>query len=348
LFNRANAEYSGSHVRLGSTRFGARSYLGNDIYAVPGMALGENVLIGNKTAVPVCGPVQSNTGLLGSPAFRIPRSVERDRQFHIYEEDEALRQGCLRAKLRHNLLTMGGFLLYHWLAAGMILTILYAVAIAGGNWSPVALSASGFAGLLAAIALRGVFDAISLRFRPLQPKTCSIYDFGFWEVERHWKLMVFLELNLFSGTPLKPLLMRLLGVRVGRGVFDDGVVISEKTLTEIGDNVTLNRDNQLQAHSLEDGVFKSDRIVIGSGVTLAPHAFVHYGATVGEGAWIAPDSFVMKGETVDAGTWWQGNPATARLAPAPLQRVTAKPVAAPALPPAPVAAAPAAAFATGG
>jgi len=312
----ANAEYSGSHVRLGATRFGGRSYLGNHIYGVPGMALGENVLVGTKTAIPVDGPVQSNTGLLGSPAFRIPRSVERDRQFHVYEDDEDLRQGCLRAKMRHNLVTIGGFLLYHWLAAGLVLTILYAATIAGGNWSPLVLSLSAFLGLLAAIALRAVFDAISLRFRALRPKTCSIYEFGFWEVERHWKLMVFLELNLFSGTPLKPLFLRLLGVRVGRGVFDDGSVISEKTLTEIGDDVTLNRDNQLQAHSLEDGVFKSDRIMIGSGVTLAPHAFVHYGATVGDGAWVAPDSFVMKGETVDAGTWWQGNPATARLAPA--------------------------------
>ena len=52
----------------------------------------------------------------------------------------------------------------------------------------------------------------------------------------------------------------------------------------IGDDVTLNAGSVLQAHSLEDGAFKSDHIVIGPGVTIGPRGFVHYGVTVHEGA----------------------------------------------------------------
>ena len=46
--------------------------------------------------------------------------------------------------------------------------------------------------------------------------------------------------------------------------------MSEKTLVALGDDVTLNAGVILQAHSMEDGVFKSAPIVVGSGATLAP------------------------------------------------------------------------------
>ena len=67
----------------------------------------------------------------------------------------------------------------------------------------------------------------------------------------------------FAGTPFKPLLWRMFGVRVGRRVLDLGSSMPEKTLVRIGDDVTLNEEAIIQCHSLEDGVFKSDRTVIG-------------------------------------------------------------------------------------
>jgi hypothetical protein len=60
---------------------------------------------------------------------------------------------------------------------------------------------------------------------------------------------------------------------------------------------------------LEDGVFKSDRTVIGSRVTLGVASFVHYGVTVGDGAVIGADAFLMKGEEVEPAARWVGNPA---------------------------------------
>jgi carbonic anhydrase/acetyltransferase-like protein (isoleucine patch superfamily) len=67
----------------------------------------------------------------------------------------------------------------------------------------------------------------------------------------------------------------------------------------------------MQGHSLEEGVFKSDRIVIGAGATVGVGAFVHYGATMGEGSVLEADAFLMKGETMDARAVWHGNPARA-------------------------------------
>ena len=65
----------------------------------------------------------------------------------------------------------------------------------------------------------------------------------------------------------------------------------------------------MQSHSMENGIFKSDRIRVGNGCTLATNAFMHYGTTLGDGATLGTDSFLMKGTQVPQGSRWHGNPA---------------------------------------
>ncbi len=154
-------------------------------------------------------------------------------------------------------------------------------------------------------------DRASIGFKRLQPKAVSIYDEYFWTHERHWKLSASPIYGLLKGTPFKNVISRMLGVTLGKKVFDDGCTMPEKTLTEIGDYTNLNEGTLLQGHSLEEGVFKSDYIKIGSGCSIGSNAFVHYGVTMGDRAVLDPDSFLMKGETVEAHANWRGNPAKA-------------------------------------
>jgi serine acetyltransferase len=144
-------------------------------------------------------------------------------------------------------------------------------------------------------------------FRHLRPQFCSIHDIAFWRHERYWKLVA--RPDLFNGTPFKNLMWRLLGVRIGRQVFDDGCGMPERTLVEIGDHCTLNAGSTIQCHSQEDGGFKSDRITLGAEVTVGVGAWVHYGVSMGDRSSLAPDSFLMKGEEVPPGAHWAGNPA---------------------------------------
>jgi acetyltransferase-like isoleucine patch superfamily enzyme len=65
----------------------------------------------------------------------------------------------------------------------------------------------------------------------------------------------------------------------------------------------------LQAHSLEEGVFKSDYIRLGNGCSVGPGAFVHYGVSMGDHVVLDADSFLMKGEILDSQTGWCGNSA---------------------------------------
>nr|WP_062401980.1 hypothetical protein [Pseudonocardia sp. AL041005-10] len=207
---------------------------------------------------------------------------------------------------------MALFLLVTWVRLHVLLTVGLVAAGFLATAGPLAIAGGALAGGLADLALTVLVERAVTGFRRLRPQHCSIYDRYFWWHERFWKLSI--QPSLLDGTPLKPLVWRLLGVRVGRRVFDDGAAISEKTLVAIGDDTVLGAGVILQAHSMEDGVFKADHIRIGDGCVLGAGVFVHYDTVVGDGAVLAPDSFLMKGERVDAGGVWAGNPAAPALA----------------------------------
>jgi len=163
-----------------------------------------------------------------------------------------------------------------------------------------------------------------LGFRRLTPRFVSIYDPYFWRHERLWKV---LAAPLFAGTPFRALSWRLLGVRVGKRLYDDGAGIPEKTLVTLGDDVVLNAGSVIQCHSLEDSTFKSDYTVLGDGVVLGVAAFVHYGVTMGKGTKLDADAFLMKGEETAPFTHWAGNPATEVRPSPPVADLPTTPVA---------------------
>ncbi|MGW0650882.1 Pls/PosA family non-ribosomal peptide synthetase [Streptomyces umbrinus] len=308
-----NAEFSGTSFRVSRTSIGARNFLGNHIAYPAGGRTGENCLLATKVMVPLDGEIREGVGLLGSPPFEIPRTVERDTRFdHLREGDELRRR--LAAKNRHNLRTMGLFLFIRWFdwfaltVLGFAAFDLYGeLGTAGG----LLIGASLIVGLAFTTGYYVLVERLICRFRPLEPRLHSIYDPLFWRHERLWKIPD-THIAIYNGTPFKNLLWKLLGVRIGRRVFDDGAYITERTLTAIGSDSTLGAHSKVQSHSQEDGTFKSDHIEIGDGVTLGVGALVHYGASMGDGAVLAADSFLMKGEEVPAGAHWGGNPAVAR------------------------------------
>ncbi|MFF4308853.1 Pls/PosA family non-ribosomal peptide synthetase [Streptomyces sp. NPDC001507] len=302
-----NADFSSTSFRLSRATIGAHNFLGNNIAYPAGARTGENCLLATKVMVPIDGEIREGVGLLGSPCFEIPRSVDRDASFDHLRTGETFRRR-LAAKNRYNLRSMALMLFVRWLHTfaltlfGLASVDLYGVVgqvvIAGYFALTLAFSAAYFV----------LVERCLASFRALRPRLCSIYDPYFWWHERLWKVPDHF-LNIFNGTPFKSLVWRLLGVRIGRRVFDDGCYLTERTLATIGDDCTLNAGSKIQCHSQEDGTFKSDVTTIGAGCTLGVSAHVHYGVTMGDGAVLAPDSFLMKGEEVPPNARWGGNPA---------------------------------------
>jgi non-ribosomal peptide synthetase-like protein len=302
-----NADFSSTSFRVSRVSIGAHNFLGNNLAFPAGARTGNNCLLATKVMIPLDGKVRQGVGLLGSPCFEIPRSVERDSRFdHLRTGDEQRKR--LAAKNRYNIRTMGMFLFIRWLHT-FSLTVLSLVAVNLYDvFGPVTFAADLALSLVFSATYFILVERTITAFCPLRPQFCSIYDPYYWWHERLWKVPD-AYLNVFNGTPFKNVIWRLLGVRLGSKVFDDGCYLTERTLTSIGNDSTLNTASKIQCHSLEDGTFKSDRTTLGVGSTLGVGAFVHYGVTMGDGAVLAADSFLMKGEEIPAHAWWGGNPA---------------------------------------
>ncbi|HZN63560.1 MAG TPA: peptide synthetase, partial [Planctomycetota bacterium] len=307
--NVVNEEVSSTSFKVSRVAIGTRNFLGNDVTVPAGAATGDNCLLALKVMVPIDGPVREGVGLLGSPPFEIPRSVERDSRFDHLRSGEA-RRVALAAKNRFNLRTMGLFLLTRWVGVFLVAVIDLAAIelfydVCGHAVMAGMIALSGVAAAVYYAAVEGAFE----KFTPLPPAICSIYDRRFWWVERLWKLHPFHFFHLFNGTPFKTWLWRIIGVRIGKRVFDDGVYISEPMLTTVGDESVFNERSKIQCESQEDGTYKSGPSKLGAGCTIGTGAVVHYGVTMGDGSQLAADAFLMKGEDVPPRARWGGNPA---------------------------------------
>ncbi|MFD3418203.1 Pls/PosA family non-ribosomal peptide synthetase [Streptomyces decoyicus] len=303
-----NADFSNTSFRVSRASIGPRNYLGNRITYPSRGRTGDNCLLATKVMVPIDGKIREGVGLLGSPSFEIPRSVQRDSTFDELKSGEQLGR-LLAAKNRHNAATMALYLVVRWL---YFLWVTLLVAVAAELYDTLGAWAIALGNVLVVLSGAVYFvlvDRAVTTLHPLTPLFCSIYDLRFWRRERFWKVPSESYLLIFNGTPFKNVIWRLLGVRIGRKVFDDGCYLTERSLVTIGDGCTLNTGSVVQCHSQEDGTFKSDRSTIASGCTLGVGAFVHYGVAMGDGAVLAPDSFLMKGEVVPPHAQWGGNPA---------------------------------------
>jgi len=321
-----NADFSSTSFSMSRTSIGPRNFLGNSIAYPSGGRTGDNCLLATKVMIPLDGEIREGVGLLGSPSFEIPRSVERDGRFdHLRAGDELPRR--LSAKNRYNIRTMGYYLFVRWLHVFLLTTLGVAALQVSGAFADLAIA--GFFALSLPISATYVVlvERAMTAFRPLRPSFCSIYDAHFWWHERLWKVPEMVYVQAFNGTPFKALMWRLMGARVGRRLFDDGCYFTERTLVAVGDDCTLNAGSKIQCHSQEDGTFKSDRSTIGAGCTVGVGALVHYGVTMGDGAVLAADAFLMKGEEVPPHARWGGNPAREiRVVSAPATPVLTLPI----------------------
>ncbi|WP_345381511.1 Pls/PosA family non-ribosomal peptide synthetase, partial [Actinomycetospora straminea] len=302
-----NAEYSATSFRVSLTRIGANNFLGNKIAYPPQGRTGDDCLLATKVQIPMQGEVRQGVGLLGSPSFEIPRKVARDSALDV--EDPAELAASLRRKNLDNGVSMALRLLVRWLFGYLALVGVVAVASLPLRAGPAEVVIVELVGIVLLVGWFVLVQRSVSRLKTHAPDGVSIYDPAFWRHERYWKVPSPDWVQMFNGTPFKPLVWRLLGARVGARVFDDGANLTEKEFTTIGDDATLGEGCIIQCHSQEDGGFKSERVAIGARVTLGVASFVHYGTTIGDDAKLAPDTFLMKGEEVPAGESWGGNPA---------------------------------------
>lgn len=143
-----------------------------------------------------------------------------------------------------------------------------------------------------------------------------IYSFRVWRAEAvtttYEALAVPYLLDFLRGTPWLPVLLRLMGTKIGRRVYMDTTDITEPDLVSIGDEAILNEDCGPQTHLFEDRVMKTGPVRIGARTSIGTRSIVLYQSEVGHDAILDPLSLVMKGEVLAPGTRWAGSPVRPR------------------------------------
>jgi non-ribosomal peptide synthetase-like protein len=170
-----NAEFSNTSFRVSRVTIGPGNFLGNNIAFPAGARTGADCLLATKVLIPLDGKVREGVGLLGSPSFEIPRSVERDGRFdHLRTGDELRRN--LRAKNRYNRRTMGVFLLAHWLQSFVITVFGLVVVDLYDTFGALTLTALSVVSLLFTAVYFALVERAFVSFRSLRPLFCSMYE----------------------------------------------------------------------------------------------------------------------------------------------------------------------------
>ncbi|WP_094570126.1 Pls/PosA family non-ribosomal peptide synthetase [Mucilaginibacter xinganensis] len=145
-----------------------------------------------------------------------------------------------------------------------------------------------------------------------KPKQRPMWSWAVWRSEAitstYEALSIPFLLEYLQGTPWLPLLMRLLGVKMGKRVFMNTTDITEFDMVTICDDAALNADCGPQTHLFEDRVMKVGSVKIGARSSIGAGTIILYDSELGDDTNIEALSLVMKGERLSPGTDWTGSP----------------------------------------
>ncbi len=300
----------GGWMTMEPTVVSNRSFVGNGSYIPDGTVLPEGVLVGVHTHAPANERMAAGDTWLGSPPIHLPARE----QVAGYPEHLTYRPSALR-RLGRSLVEAFRIVAPH----AMVIAVGYTVVldlmpVAGaGHWDDVALYlaliglAYGIGNYLFVLAFKWVL--VGRYQKRAEPMWTPFVWVSEGVTNMYEGIAVPNFMRYLRGTPWLPVAFRLLGCRIGKGVYMDTTDITEFDCVRIGDHSELNALSCPQTHLFEDRVMKIDQVDIGSKVYLGPRSAVLYSARVGDNARLGPLTLVMKGEHIPAATSWVGLPA---------------------------------------
>ncbi|MBS0348502.1 MAG: amino acid adenylation domain-containing protein [Proteobacteria bacterium] len=297
-------------MSVDNTVIGQRSFVGNGAYVPDGTTLPPGVLLGVQSKAPATERMASGQTWLGSPALELPSREE------VMGFPDALTfRPSIWRRIGRGIVEAARILIPLSLIIGVGYVIVLAAmpAAADENWFKLSWQLSlagicyGIGGYLLVVLLKWLLIG---RYRP---RAIPMWTPFVWVSEAvtsvYESIAVPNFLEYLRGTPMLPVVLRLIGVRTGRGVYMDTTDITEFDCVTIGDQAELNAWSGPQTHLFEDRIMKIGRIDIGAQVTVGVRGTVLYDTRIGDGVRLGPLTLVMKGESLPAQTAWSGSPA---------------------------------------
>ena len=304
-------EQRGGWMVLKPTRIGSRTFLGNGAYVLNGADVPDDVLIGVQTRTPDNALLKSGQTWIGSPAMLLP-ARERLEGFPV---SLTFRPSRLRRLARGFIEGLRIVLpLAVVIATGYLIVALVMPFAAKKGWGTETALALSIAGCLYGLA--SFLFVVALKWTLMgryRPCARAMWTPFVWISEAVTNLYESLAvpnfLDLLRGTPLLPWALRLLGAKIGKGVYMNTTDLTEFDCVRIGDEAELNAGSGPQTHLFEDRIMKIGRVDIGARTTIGPRTTILYDTQVGNAVRLGPLTLVAKGERLPAATRWEGSPA---------------------------------------
>ncbi len=108
-------------------------------------------------------------------------------------------------------------------------------------------------------------------------------------------------LEFVTPTPINILFYKMMGMKIGKGVHLNTTNISDPSLIEIEDKVTIGGSVHIIAHYASKGYLIVERVKIHKGTTIGLKATIMGDVEIGEGAVIAPHEVILPKSRIPAG-----------------------------------------------
>lgn len=298
-------ELRGGWLRLGRSRVGRRSFVGNSGIVGPGRDLADGSLVAVLSdAPPISHPGSS---WLGRPGFPVQRQAQDgESSSRTYDPPRGIVWARAGVELCRIVPVLIAVLIGDCVAIGVQSGLdrfgLYGCLVLG----VLLLTGGGFAACLSTTAAKWLLMG---RYRTSQRPLWSSFV---WRNELFDSFVEELAMpwlgSALIGTPFLNIWLRSLGARIGRGVWCESHWLPETDLVCVGDAATVNRGVVLQTHLFHDRLMRMDTVKLGRGATLGPHSIVLLGASLGDASVAGPSSLVMRGESLPPDGRWLGNP----------------------------------------
>jgi non-ribosomal peptide synthetase-like protein len=298
-------ELGGGWIRVEQVKIGKRAFVGNSGMAAPGRKVPKASLVAVLSAAPARAKAKAGASWVGSPPTNLRRNagdVDRTRTYHPSRRLHVLRAVVETGRLVPMLL---GVLLSAGAAISLLTLLGVHPLLAFTLGGPVMLTA----GVVAALITVAAKWLLVGRHRRAEHPLWS----GF--VWRNELADTFTEViaapwfaSITQGTVALNVWLRLLGARIGAGVWCDTYWLPETDLVVLEDGATVNTGCVVQTHLFHDRVLSMDTVTLKAGATLGPNSVILPAATIGRHATVGPASLVMRGEAVPSRTRWLGNP----------------------------------------
>ena len=122
-------------------------------------------------------------------------------------------------------------------------------------------------------------------------------------------LMRYTFLEFITPTPFNILFYKSMGMKIGNGTQINSTHISDPSLIELGEKVTIGGSAAICAHYGMGGFLVIAPVKIGDGAVVGLRAIIMGGVEIGAGAKIIAGSVVLPKTVIPAGETWGGVPA---------------------------------------